>query len=473
MRRIGILFILAASAFACTSRDGVYDVLDFGADGSGRTLTTAAIQKAVDQCAENGGGIVTVPAGRYLVGTVNLRSDVELHLERGAMLVASTDLSHFQKQNDGLAGVLYTEDAENVALTGEGCIFGQGMEFMYADSAKVISGPVLQYVRQKEDLRKVSSGIGDGPLHPRDRFNQMIIFSNCRNVRIEDVTCVDSPYWCYLIVHCEKVLVRGITINNNLLIPNSDGLDIISSSDVIVSDCDISCGDDAIVLAGYAWHFGDPGFKRILRPVRNINVTNCNLRSRSSAIRIGGWDQNPMSDMNLSNINIYDSNCGIGICIRDSAGLSNVNFSNFNIRTRLHTGDWWGNGEPVKLSVIRDRESVPGAVRGLHFSNFNTTGQNSILLYASPESTVEDISLSNFSCTLEQGELEDVAGGNYDLRPSSVPERELYAADVPVIYAENIKGLRLSGVSTQLAPGVTKAYFSDGIKTQSTTFSHP
>ena len=458
-----VLFLACLSflTLAC-SRPG-YNVVRYGADPTCHKLSTAQIQKAVDKCATDGGGVVTVPRGSYLVGTLNLKSNVELHLERGATLVASTNLSDFQKHNDGLAGVLYTENAENVALTGEGTIFGRGMEFMYADSAKVIAGPVLQYVRQKENLRKVESGIGNGPLHPRDRFNQMIIFSNCRNVRIEGVTCKDSPYWCYLIVHCSKVYVSGITIDNNLLIPNSDGLDIISSSDVIVSDCDISCGDDAIVLAGYAWHFGDPGFKNILRPVRNINVTNCNLRSRSSAIRIGGWDQNEMADFNLSNINIYDSNCGIGICIRDAAGLSNVNFSNFNIRTRLHTGDWWGNGEPVKLSVIRDRDSVPGAVRNIHFSNFNTVGQNSLLFYASSESTVENITLTDFTCTLEQGPLEDVAGGNYDLRPSSVPDREFYEADIPVIYMENIKGVSLSNVETSLAPGVTKPYFKNGI----------
>lgn len=471
MKRIIPALILSFFLSACAWKQDVYNVVKFGADPNGRVLSTYAIQRAIDKCFEEGGGTVSVPRGRYLVGTINLKSGIEFRLEKQAVLVATTDLSQYQKHNDGLAGVLYTEDAENVALSGEGCIFGQGMEFMYADSAKVIAGPVLQHTRQKESFRKVESGIGDGPLHPKDRFNQMIIFSNCRNVRIEGIKCVDSPYWCFLIVHCEKVLVHGISIDNNLLIPNSDGLDIISSSDVIVSDCDISCGDDAIVLAGYAWHFGDPGFKKILKPVRNINVTNCNLRSRSSAIRIGGWDQNPMSDFNLSNINIYDSNCGIGICIRDGAGLSDVNFTNFNIRTRLHTGDWWGNGEPVKLSVIRDRESVPGAVRDINFTNFNTHGENSVLFYASEESTVEGIRLANFTATLQQSELEEVAGGNYDLRPSSVADREIYAAGIPVIYFENIKSISLSDVSTSLEPGVTKSYISNGIKTKGSTFA--
>ena len=122
-------------------------------------------------------------------------------------------------------------------------------------------------------------------------------------------------------MHCDRVTVDNLKIDNNLVIPNSDGLDIISSSNVNVSDCYISCGDDAIVLAGYDWHFGDPGFKRITRPSENINVSNCILRSRSSAIRIGGWDQNVMSDYSFSNITIFDSNCGVNINIRDYAGV--------------------------------------------------------------------------------------------------------------------------------------------------------
>lgn len=457
---IGSVCILSS---CCEHVDGCYYITDFGAKPDGKTLATAAIQAAIDKCNAEGGGRVVVPEGDYLVATINLKSDVELYLAEGSRLVATTDLAQYQRHNSDWAGVIFTEDQDNVSITGHGEIFGQGMEFMYPDSAKVISGPVLSYVRQGKDLRKVKEGIGDGPLHPKDRFRQMIIFSNCTNVTLEDFKCVDSPYWCFLIVHCDGVKVRGIDIDNNLNIPNSDGLDVISSSNVNISDCNISCGDDAMVLSGYKWHFGDPGFKNILRPVRNINVNNCVLRSRSSAIRIGGWDQNPMSDMNLSNINIYDSNCGIGICIRDSAGLSNVNFTNINIHTRLHTGDWWGNGEPIKITAIRDRESVPGTIRNLFFTNIVTEGENSVIVYASPESTIENVVFQNFDFTLKQSPIEEVAGGNYDFRPSSVPEREFFAVDkVPVFYGENIDNLTFSNGNFHLAGEITAPYIRNG-----------
>jgi hypothetical protein len=238
------------------------------------------------------------------------------------------------------------------------------------------------------------------------------------------------------------VNVTDLTIDNNLLIPNSDGLDINSSSNVNVSGCIISCGDDAIVLAGYAHHFGDPGYKDIIKPSRNINVSNCILRSRSSAIRIGGWDQNHMSGYNFSNITIYDSNCGINITVRDSGSVRNVNFSNVRIETRMHTGDWWGNGEPIKISALRGVPGSPiGIIKNITFHNVTCRGENAILLYASGETKLENIFFSNFDFILRKSALDKVSGGNFDLRPNTVEGKEIFKSDVPVVYIENAENI--------------------------------
>lgn len=436
-----------------------FNVLKYGACNNGKTLTTANIQAAIDACSESGGGTVVVPKGDYLVGTLNLYSGVEFHFQTGARLVATTDLTQYQRHNAELAGVFYTEDADNVSITGNGTIFGQGMEYMYPDSAKVIAGSVLDYVRQGKDLRKVEEGIGDGPLYPKDRFHQMIVFSNCTNLTLRDFQCIDSPYWCFVVVHCEKVAVHNLKIDNNLVIPNGDGLDIISCSNVNVSDCYFSCGDDAIVLAGYDWHWGDPGFKRITRPSKNINVSNCILRSRSSAIRIGGWDQNVMSNYNFDNITIFDTNCGININIRDYAGIENINFNNINIETRLHTGDWWGNGEPIKISDLRGRDTIPGPVRNVHFNNVTCNAENSVYIYAASECTVENIDFTNFTFHLKQSELDKVGGGNIDFRPTSVPEKEFFASDTPIFYVENVENVRLVNGTMSWGNNVSQSYF--------------
>ncbi|MBK7709744.1 MAG: hypothetical protein IPJ37_01345 [Bacteroidales bacterium] len=437
-----ILFSIVFTILTLTSKSAVYNVMDFGARNDGKTLTTAQIQTAIDRCSLNGGGMVYVPQGEYLVGTLNLRSGVEFNLESGAVLKATTDLTQYQKHNEQPAGVFYTEDAKNVSITGQGRIFGQGMEFMYKDSAMMIRGDVNNYIRQKFDFRKVESGIGDGPVMPKERYHQMIIFSNCTNVTLKDFEVVDAPYWTFLIVHCEWVNVTDISIDNNLLIPNSDGLDINSSSNVNISGCIISCGDDAIVLAGYAHHFGDPGYKDIMKPSQNINISNCILQSRSSGIRIGGWDQNHMSNYNFDNITIFDSNCGINITIRDSGSVQNVNFSNIRIETRMHTGDWWGNGEPIKISALRGVPDSPiGIIKNIHFTNITCRGENAILMYASEETKLQNIFFTNFDFILRKSALDKVSGGNFDLRPNMVAGKEIFRSDVPVVYIENAENV--------------------------------
>jgi len=435
-RKVIFCFLLMCG---CVSAEpAVYNVIDFGARNNGTDLTTSQIQKAIDQCFLEGGGTVYVPRGEYMVGTINLRSNVEFHLEKGAVIKASTDLKQYQVHNEQPAGLFYTEDSENVSITGQGKIWGRGIDFMYPDSAKVIRGEVNKYIRQKYDFRKVEKGIGDGPLMPKDRYHQMIIFSNCRNVRLSDIECVDAPYWTILIVHCDRIFITGLSVNNNLLIPNNDGMDIVSCSNVNVSDCIITCGDDAIVLAGYAHHYGDPGFKDIMKPSQHINVSNCILQSRSSGIRIGGWDQNSMSDYNFNNITIFDSNCGINITVRDSGSVSNVTFSNIRIETRLHTGDWWGNGEPVKISAMRGvpRDRI-GKIRNIFFNNITCVGENAILLYASEETKLQNIYFSNFEFVLRNSRLDKVSGGNFDLRPNIIPGKEIFESEVPVVYIEN------------------------------------
>lgn len=462
---IRTLFFIALTVLTVYSRAAEYNVLDFGAKNNGRDLTTFEIQKAIDKCHSEGGGCVFVPAGEYLVGTLNLKSNVEFHFETGAVLKATTDLSQYQKNNEHLAGVFYTENANNVSITGNGIIFGQGMEFMEKTVAKRIVGDVNNYIRQKFDFRKVEKGtLGDGPVNPKDRFHQIVIFSNCTDVSLSDFKCVDAPYWTILIVHCDRVKVNKVQIDNNLLIPNSDGCDIISSSNVNVSDCIFSCGDDAIVLAGYAHHFGDPGFKDILNSSKNINVDNCIFRSRSSAIRIGGWDQNHMSNYNFNNITIYDSNCGINLTVRDSGSIQNINFANIRIETRMHTGDWWGNGEPIKISALRGVPDSPiGIIKNISFSNISCTAENSILMYASDETVMENISFNNFNFELKKGPLEDVSGGNFDLRPNTVQGKEIYASNIPVVYVENAKNVFFNQGNIYWGK-VDKKYYTNAIE---------
>jgi hypothetical protein len=439
------------------------DVRTYGAVGDGKTVNTAAIQKAIDACRDQGGGRVVIPQGVFVSGTLRLHSHIDLHLETGAVLEGSPDLADYQL--DGrVVGLLYSESVEDVSITGRGRIDGNGDAFMDLKAAKRIDAAGSRYTRQKERFREVLEGLGDGPVVPLPRPFQMILFSSCRNVTIEDVLITNSPFWTVHFADCDSVRVRGVRLFNNLMVPNGDGLDFTSCSNVIVSDCDIRAGDDAIVVVGYDHHFELPGFKGVHHPSENVTVTNCTLVSRSSAIRIGGLDQNAMRHYVFSNLTIADSNRGIGVFQRAEGSIEDVTFSNIVIHTRLHTGDWWGHGEPIHVSAIRVNEKGPiGRIKGLKFSHIVATGESGILVYGTEESVIEDVAFEDVDFRLDDSPLDPTAGGNFDFRPVFEPRLALFSHDIPAFYARHVKNLRLRDVSIEWGH-VKQAYFTNAVE---------
>jgi hypothetical protein len=462
-RRLNLLALFIAVSTFAQSQAPSFRISDFGAVGDGKTLNTGAIQKAIDECARNGGGTVSVPPGVFLSGTLQLRSNINLHLESGGVLKGSSRLQDYSL-NGKLVGLLYTQEAKNVAITGLGTIDGNGDSFMELDRAKRIDSAGSAWTRQKEHFREVIQGVGDGPSVPKDRPFQMIIFSDCRNVTIRDVLITDSPFWTVHCADCDGVIVSGIRIWCNLLVPNNDGIDFTSCSNVQMSDCDIRTGDDCIVLTGYDHHFNLPGFKNLNHPSENITVTNCTLQSRSAAIRIGGFDQNPMRNYTFSNITITNSNRGIGIFARDRGSIENLIFSNIVIETRLHTGDWWGQGDPIHLSAVRlVSDVVPGKIRNVTFRDIICKGESGIVVYGSDESVIENVSFDGVSLCLGESSLGGVAGGNFDLRPVLDPKLQLFAHDIPGLYAQHVKNLRIRDFGLTW-DGVKQPYFTHGIE---------
>lgn len=462
------LVIMAASVYAKT-----YSVEDFGAVGDGTALNTPAIQKAIDQCRAEGGGCVSVPRGVFLTGTLRLYSHVELHLERAAVLKGSTSLADYVLDGRRV-GLLYTENAEDVALTGPGNIDGNGDAFMVLSEAKKMPPEATQYTRQGAHFRAVPAGLGDGPVVPRDRPFQMIIFANCRNVTLRDLLITNSPFWTVHCADCDGVIVSGVRLWNNVLVPNGDGLDFTSCSNVVVSDCDIRAGDDALVFCGYAHHHELPGFHDLRHDSENITVTNCTLLSRSSAIRIGGADQNNMRHYTFSNLVIHDSNRGIGIFLREEGSIEDMTFTNILIDTRLHTGDWWGNGEPIHLSAVRNKEHGPiGRIRDIKFAHIIATGESGLLVYGTPESLIENVSFEDVSFRLRASRLNESSGGNFDLRPVTDPRLNLFSHDISGLDAEYVKHLRLTnfdltwdgGREPFFTHGLTVSHF-DGVRVE-------
>ncbi|MET4080279.1 polygalacturonase [Pedobacter sp. UYP30] len=466
MRAIATLFaILIASA----SNAQTYNIKDYGAVADGKTINTNAIQKTIDLCASKGGGIVYVPSGQFITGTFSLKNNVNLHLETGAILKGSAnikDYKSYEKPTYGTNyyGIIFTENAENVSITGSGAIDGNDSAFFEFDKAKKIDSISTKYSRQQGNYRKVSTGIGDGPVVPIEpRPRQMVLFAQCKRVTLRDVSLLNATFWTLHFADCDAVLVDGIRLWSNLLVPNADGIDVTSSSNVTITNADIRTGDDAIAIVGYDHHFEIPGFKGIKKDCENIVISNCNLQSASSAIRIGFLDQNDVKNIQISNVNITNSTRGIGLFLRDRGSLENINISNVYVQTKLRTGDWWGNGEPIHISAIRGKEDVKlGKIRNVNFSNIICEGENGLLVYGTSESTIQNLSFKDITFKVVDSKLNDVAGGNIDLRGVLGEKNQIFKHDIPGLYAQYVDGLTIEDFKLEW-PDSIPSYFTNAI----------
>ncbi|HEV7350036.1 glycoside hydrolase family 28 protein [Telluribacter sp.] len=458
MMRIPLLTLaLVFHVLALNAKE--YNIADYGAERD--KLSTTAIQKAIDAAFEAGGGTVVVPAGMYITGAIILKSRINLHLEQGAELQSSTNLEDFLIGNKRY-GMIYCEDAVQVSITGKGIINGRGSDFYIPNenhTNSTLPNSVPEFypalTRQKEKYMKESPFFTDGPLKRKPRPGMTIVFFHCNQVTIKDITIKDTPIWATRFGYCEDVLISGVSIMNNPMIPNSDGIHLTVSRNVRISDCDIVCGDDAIIVTGFAKIENTPGFtseeqdkykngnKTIF--AENIQVNNCRLQSRSSAIRIG-YGQHPIRRCTFTNIIISESNRGIGIYAHDSSSIEELIFSNITIETRLHNGVWWGKGEPIHLSSISRLKGEPaGKIRQVQFNNISAIGEQGILVYAMKENPMEDIQFQNVKFFIRKGKETMNYGGNFDLRPTASPETQLFSHDIAGLYAQNVNNLSIKG----------------------------
>jgi polygalacturonase len=465
-----ILVILLVSLHTESASAQDCNIRDFGAVGDGQTLNTTYIQKAIDQCAEKGGGRVYVPAGTFISGTIHLRTNVNLYLESGATIKGSSKLTDYDSYTmpvygQNYYGLLYTHNAENVSITGLGTIEGNDSAFFDFQHAKTIGSRGTRFTRQKDDYRKSDAEPGDGPVVPKDRPHQMVIFTACHHVSIADVSLLHSPFWTLHFMDCDNVKVSGIRLWSGMLIPNGDGIDVTSCSNVLISGCDIRTGDDAVVVGGYNHHFEIPGFNYARHVCENIIVTDCNLQSSSSAIRVGFLDQNDVRHVHFSHINITNSTRGIGVFLRDQGSIEDISFEDIFIETKMRTGDWWGNGEPIHISAVRGKDSVKlGHIRNIRFRDLTCRGENGVLLYGSPNSVLQDISFENVSVHILNSLLNKVAGGNIDLRGCLDEKEQLFASDIPGFYGRYVDDLSINRFTLTWDSSIRQPYFTNGLQ---------
>ena len=391
-----ILALLAVAMFSpqLFAANSIFNVKDYGASGNMKDYATGSIQKAIDDCNKAGGGTVLLPPGDYLSATIYLKSNVTFCLTAGATLYASNreaDYTDFFgiKGDEQVPMLICARKADNITICGDGTISGQpvydSIPFKYnkfiaedCDAAIEAGVPLWSWRRQKPNL-------------------SLAILSECKNVKVEDVTFTRSPFWTLHLNWCDLVSVRGVRIYNELQkSPNADGIDINGCNGVTVSDCQIVAGDDAIVVKS------TDGGTSSVRNSENIVVTNCILSSSSCALKLGTESFGDFRNIIFSNCVIKDTNRALGILIRDGGTADNILFSNIVIRcTRMRTG-LWGGAEAIYFVVIkRNKESKTGRIRNVTVKDIvaDVEGTSRIIAYEG-ENNIENVKLSNISMNI-------------------------------------------------------------------------
>lgn len=291
-------------------------ISDFGAKADGQTDALRAINKAIQKCAAEGGGKVVVPPGNYLVnGSIQLESNINLHISEGAIIKFSVNPADYLPvvftRWEGVelmnySPLIYAFDKENIAITGKGTLDGQAAnENWWSWCGKDIYGwkeglPRQQDPGSRDKLFKMnelevpaSERIFGENTYLRPNFIQPY---QCKNVLIEDVTIKNSPMWVIHPVLCENVTVQGVKVISHG--PNSDGCDPESCRNVLIRDCYFDTGDDCIALKSGRNQDG----RRIGRPVENIVVQNCIMKDGHGGVVIG-------SEVSGGARNIFAENC--------------------------------------------------------------------------------------------------------------------------------------------------------------------
>ena len=432
---IYILFLLVLSLSSYAQR--IYNVVDYGAVGNKIADDAKAIQQAIDECSANGGGTVLLPANHtFMSGPLCLKSNVNLHLEATAVLLANPDegiykLSAFgENRGEGMMWI-YANGADNISITGKGTIHGNGIAFM---------GKELD---DSYELKPVTT------FDPRPH---VLTLTDVKNLTIRDITIRDGAYWTVHLIGCDGAVIDGISLLNNLKIRNGDGIDLDNSRNVRISNCHITSGDDCICLKNRR-EFEQYG------PCHDITVTNCVMTSRSCAIKIGSENMDSIYNVVFDNCVITRSNRGLGIQNRDEGTVTDVMFSNIIMDCQLWSDVWWGKAEPIYVTSYprangnhKDAnwrfpkgETVGrcGEVSRIYFNNIVANSENGCFVGGDIEGKVNNVHFSNVR--LVRKKVTAYEGGAIDLRPCR--DTQFMPTQGRAVTTQNVTGCTLDVVT--------------------------
>ncbi len=430
---------IASALFAGAALCDDVSLADFKPAGDGKTLDTAALQAAIDACHASGGGEVAFPkkSAAYLTGTLHLKSGVTLNIPANVKILGVADISKYNKGPN--ASLIYAEGAENVGIRGGGTIDGGGGSFTVKDYAAN---------------------------RPR-----LVMFADCKNVRVENVLLTQPAFWTLYAYHCDGVVFKGLRIFSHANF-NNDGIDI-ESCNVLVSDCVIDSDDDAICLknvkAGYV--------------MENVAIINCIVKSNCNFIKFGTASAGDVKNVAISNCVLSRASvsnfrkwegmvwgvegvtgiAGIAIESVDGGKVERVNISNIAMS---------GVQTPVFIRVgARRNPEAKGAIRDVVISGVTARSESFVAssLTASTGRTLENIVLRDCVFELKGGvkadEIKPVDGES--AAASRYPENRMFRQPLPAyaFYMRNAANITFDNVQMRLhgAPEYRPAIMAERI----------
>lgn len=401
------------------SPTGRYNVKSFGATGNATTLDTAAIQHAIDTCSRFGGGKVVFPAGTYLCGTLELKSNVMLDLLAGSEIFGSPDIKNYHTVDPFIDGdgqpfgycLIGANHADNIGIEGTGAVNGDGVGFR-----------------------------GDRPF--------LIRLAHCNGITVRDVTLEQSAAWGLNLYRCRQILVNGVHIWNHANY-NNDGIDVDSSSLVRITHCDINSEDDCICF-------------KTTTPTScsHIRVDHCRLSSQCADVKFGSETMGTMRDIHVKNCYDYDTRLGgIKILCMDGGHIHNVRFDNFSMRNVdmpifIRLGARLGTFHPGQ------KPEKPGTITNIVIRNVTATACNEghllfptgVFITGIPGDPIGSVVLDNIQMTLTGGAAASDAKVHVPEVISEFPDFYLFSRYFPAygIFARHVSNLRLNNVDFHL-----------------------
>lgn len=445
-----LLFALFCISSFGQEAEGLFNMLEHGADNSGQHLNTKIIAKVIAKAEKQGGGTLYFPPGTYLTGPIHLKSNITLHIEGGATLKFSDNFDDYypfvQSRWEGtdvinFSPLIYGYEAKNIAIVGRGRLDGQGRKWwdyhhiLYSKPEDFKSKWQKDFHKKNRDINKpdISIMIDRGFLRPP--FIQPMF---CENVRIEGVTIVNSPFWTINPEYCNNVTITGVTVNNPDS-PNTDGINPESCSNVHISDCHISVGDDCITIKSGK---DEDGRNRGVA-CENITITNCTMLEGHGGVVIGSEMSGDVKKVTISNCVFVGTDRGIRIKSARGRGgvvedirVSNIIFKNLK-KEAIKLNMYYQKSE---LEPVSERTPV---FRNIHFSGITGSAKQAGYLLGLTEMPIHSISFSDMNIKSEKGfYVEDGENIQFD-------NVELVVKDESAFEIVNSKNIRLNNVRNQ------------------------